>query len=185
MRLGRKRITYYYSGSLLAFVAVVVATSGAIGVSASNKMAPWPPEGVSGAKATFAGGCFWGLELAMQRVPGVKATAAGYIAGTIDEPTYEAVCTGKTNHAEAVQVIYDESEVSFASLMDAFFAKHDPTTLNRQGGDVGTQYRSGIYAHSEQQLEEAKARVASVPNATTEVIMASTFWPAEEYHQQV
>merc|ERR1712196_590265 len=126
------------------------------------------------------GGCFWGLELALQRVEGVHATAAGYIAGSTDNPTYEAVCSGSTGHAEAVQVIYDEKVVSYDSLMDVFFAKHDPTTLNRQGGDVGTQYRSGIYAHSEQQLEEAKARVASVPNATTEVIMASTFWPAEE-----
>ena len=102
----------------------------------------------------------------------------------MENPTYEAVCTGATGHAEAVQVIYDEKAVSFDALMDVFFSKHDPTTLNRQGGDVGTQYRSGIYAHGDAQLEAAKKRVQSIPGATTEVIPAGQFWPAEDYHQK-
>lgn len=113
-----------------------------------------PPPGQ--AIATFAGGCFWGLELAFQRVPGVTATSVGYTGGPDPAPTYETVCSGTTGHTEAVQVYYDPSACAFDDLLAAFFAKVDPTTLNRQGNDVGTQYRSGIYFHDDAQKAAAE-----------------------------
>ena len=113
-----------------------------------------PPPGQ--AMATFAGGCFWGLELAFQRVPGVTTTSVGYTGGPDPAPTYETVCSGTTGHTEAVQVYYDPSACDFTDLLAVFFAKVDPTTLNRQGNDVGTQYRSGIYYHDEEQKAAAE-----------------------------
>ena len=106
--------------------------------------------------ATFAGGCFWGLELAYQRAPGVVKTSVGYTAGADPAPTYETVCSGGTGHTEAVQVYYDPAETTYADLLAVFFDRVDPTTLNRQGNDVGTQYRSGIYYHDEDQKKEAE-----------------------------
>jgi len=147
------------------------------------KMAKWPPEG-GAPLATFAAGCFWGVELRFQRVPGVQKTAVGYIAGEMDSPTYEAVCSGASGHTEAVQMTYNPDEVSFAELCDVFYANHDATTKNRQGNDVGTQYRSGIYYHTDEQKSIAEEKKSKVPGAVTEIQKAEKFWPAEEYHQQ-
>lgn len=139
-------------------------------------------------KATFAAGCFWGIEAAFRRVEGVSDTSVGYIGGETENPTYEQVCSGQTGHAEAVQVTFDPSRVSYEDLLELFWECHDPTTLNRQGPDIGTQYRSAIYTHSPAQVEaalESKEALFSkgVP-VVTEVVAAGTYWPAEDYHQQ-
>lgn len=152
--------------------------------SGSNKMADWPPKDNSHPLATFAGGCFWSVELGFQRQPGVVATAVGYTAGHKDNPTYEEVCTGSTGHAEAVQLTYNPQEVSYQALVELLFSRIDPTARNRQGGDVGTQYRSGVYYHNDEQKQVAEAVKAKHPGAVTEVLPATTFWPAEEDHQQ-
>lgn len=139
--------------------------------------------------ATFAAGCFWGVEVDFRNTPGVTGAQVGYAGGTTESPTYEQVCSGGTGHAEAVEVTFDPAEVSYAELVDKFWELHDPTQVNRQGWDVGTQYRSAIFTHSPQQAEvaaESKARAQarfSQPIAT-EIVAAPTFWPAEEYHQQ-
>ncbi|CAB9502384.1 Peptide methionine sulfoxide reductase MsrA [Seminavis robusta] len=139
--------------------------------------------------ATFAGGCFWGLELAFQRVPGVVETAAGYAQGKEEMPTYEQVCAGATGHTEAVIVYYDPKECSYESLLDAFFERVDPTTVNGQGRDYGKQYRTGIYFHSKAQEKIARERFEAVKTQykrpiATELKAATPFWPAEKYHQQ-
>lgn len=143
------------------------------------------------AKATFAAGCFWGVEAAFRKVPGVLATAVGYAGGAIETPSYEMVCTGRTGHAEVVEVAYDPDKVGFDQLLDVFWASHDPTQLNRQGPDIGTQYRSAIYFHDAEQEEEAKASLKRLEASgihraaiVTEITPASTFWKAEDYHQQ-
>jgi peptide-methionine (S)-S-oxide reductase len=142
-------------------------------------------------KATFAAGCFWGVEERFRRVPGVLGTAVGYLGGTLENPTYEAVCSDETGHAEAVEVEFDPAQVSFEALLDVFFAAHDPTTLNRQGPDVGTQYRSGIFFHSPAQEAAARAAVERFGREgrfqrpiVTEIVAAPTFYRAEEYHQR-
>lgn len=140
--------------------------------------------------ATLAGGCFWCLEAVFEQVRGVESVVSGYSGGQIANPSYEAVCGGQTGHAEAVQIVFDAGRISFRELLDIFFAIHDPTTLNRQGNDVGTQYRSAIFYHSEAQRKEAQAMIAALngklPGSlplVTEVIAAPTFYPAEEGHQ--
>jgi len=154
------------------------------GSASAAKMGSWPPEGNTYPFATFAAGCFWGVELRFQRIPGVIKTAVGYIDGDVSDPKYEAVCTGMTGHTEAVQMTYDPKVVSFEELCDVFYAGHNPTQLNRQGNDMGTQYRSGIYYHDDAQKKIAEEKKAGVVNAVTEIKEAKTFWPAEEYHQQ-
>jgi peptide-methionine (S)-S-oxide reductase len=141
------------------------------------------------ATATFAAGCFWGVEVEFRNVPGVTGASVGYTGGSTERPTYEQVCSDRTGHAETVQVEFDPGQVSYRSLVQTFFALHDPTQLNRQGPDVGTQYRSAIFTHDDEQhavAEAVKAEVAaqSPRPVVTEVVPASTFWPAEEYHQQ-
>jgi peptide-methionine (S)-S-oxide reductase len=143
------------------------------------------------ATATFGAGCFWGVEAAFRKIPGVTDTAAGFMGGTKDEPTYKEVCTGRTGHAEVVQVEYDPAQVDYTKLLEVFFNAHDPTTLNRQGPDVGTQYRSAIFTHDDAQKAEAEAlaerlqRSGAFPRPiVTEITPAGTFWRAEEYHQQ-
>jgi peptide-methionine (S)-S-oxide reductase len=142
-------------------------------------------------KATFAAGCFWGVEAAFRQVPGVVDAVSGYSGGTKDEPTYEDVCTGRTGHAESVEVEFDPAKVSYGQLLDVFWENHDPTTLNRQGPDVGTQYRSAVFFHDEAQRREAEASKARLEKSgrfhrpiVTEIAPAQTFWRAEEYHQR-
>lgn len=143
------------------------------------------------AKATFAAGCFWGVEDAFRQVPGVLSTTVGYIGGTTKNPTYKEVCGGRTGHAEAVEVDYDPAKVSYLELLATFWKSHDPTTMNRQGPDVGTQYRSGIFYHDAQQEEAARASKAVLEKdhvfqrpIVTEITAAPEFYRAEDYHQQ-
>lgn len=140
--------------------------------------------------ATFAGGCFWCTEAVFQRLEGVEKVISGYTGGQIKNPAYREICTGRTGHAEAIQIFYDESSISFTELMEVFFATHDPTTLNRQGNDVGTQYRSGIFYADDSQKQEAeefisyleKEKVFSSP-IVTEVTKLDVFYHAEDNHQ--
>jgi peptide-methionine (S)-S-oxide reductase len=141
--------------------------------------------------ATFAAGCFWGVEEAFRRVGGVIATAAGYSGGTLENPTYKDVCSGRTGHAEVVQVEYDPAQVSYEQLLEIFWSIHDPTQLNRQGPDVGDQYRSAIFHHGPEQEAAARAsKEALVASGrcrrpvVTAITPASTFYRAEDYHQQ-
>ena len=141
--------------------------------------------------ATFAAGCFWGVEAAFRQVPGVVDTAVGYTGGALANPTYEDVCTDRTGHAEAVQVEFDPARVTFDRLLDVFWENHDPTTKNRQGPDVGSQYRSAIFFHSAEQEKAARASKAAAEKSgrfrrpiVTEIEPAKEFWRAEEYHQK-
>ncbi len=142
-------------------------------------------------KATFAAGCFWHVEALFQKIDGVTDTKVGYTDGTIENPTYEQVCTDLTDHAEAVQVQYDPQKVSFEQLLEIFWKNHDPTTINRQGPDIGKQYRSAVFVHSEEHLRKAVTSKTKLENSgqfqkpiVTEVKPARTFYPAEEYHQK-
>ncbi|HEX9689620.1 MAG TPA: peptide-methionine (S)-S-oxide reductase MsrA [Thermoanaerobaculia bacterium] len=141
--------------------------------------------------ATFAAGCFWGVEAAFRQAPGVVDTAVGYTGGSVPNPTYEDVCTDRTGHAEAVRVEFDPARVSYDRLLDLFWENHDPTTKNRQGPDVGTQYRSAIFFHSAEQekaASESKDRLEKSGRyrrpVVTEIVPAKEFWQAEEYHQR-
>lgn len=142
-------------------------------------------------KATFGAGCFWGVEHFFREVPGVIDAVSGYAGGKIDNPTYRQVCSGATNHAEVVEVTFDPAKVSYGTLVDLFFKMHNPTTLNRQGPDVGTQYRSAIFTHGAEQervakerLEAAKASGRYKQPIVTQIEPAQTFWQAEDYHQR-
>ena len=142
-------------------------------------------------KATFAAGCFWGVEAAFRQIKGVRRTTVGYSGGTLENPGYRDVCSGRTGHAEAIEIEYDPMEVSYDELLQVFWENHDPTTLNRQGPDVGTQYRSVIFYHDEEQTLAAirsKAELASSGRyrnpIVTEIVPAAQFYRAEEYHQQ-
>jgi peptide-methionine (S)-S-oxide reductase len=139
--------------------------------------------------ATFAAGCFWGVEAAFRAIDGVTRTTVGYTGGDVDRPTYEQVCRGRTGHAEAVQVEYDPQRVSYDQLLATFWDSHNPTTRNRQGWDVGSQYRSAIFTHD---ADQQRAAVASRDDyqrglkreIVTEIVPVASFWPAEDYHQQ-
>jgi peptide-methionine (S)-S-oxide reductase len=138
--------------------------------------------------ATLANGCFWCTEAVLERLPGVIDVVAGYMGGHVDDPTYRAVCEGTTGHAECVQVTFDPQRLGYGELLDWFFRSHDPTTKDRQGFDIGTQYRSAIFFHSPAQETAARQAIAAAqPNfaapIVTEVTAASRFWPAEDYHQ--
>jgi len=142
-------------------------------------------------QATFGAGCFWGVEAAFRRVKGVTGAAVGYLGGTFKNPTYQDVCTGQTGHAEVVQVDYDPSKVSYEDLLKVFWESHDPTTLNRQGPDIGTQYRSAIFYHDAEQQAAALASKEKLQSSgvykrpiVTEITPASEFYRAEDYHQQ-
>ena len=142
-------------------------------------------------KATFAAGCFWGVEADFREVEGVTSTAVGYTGGRVANPSYEEVCTGTTGHAEAVEVTYDPSRVRYEALLDVFWGGHDPTTVNRQGPDVGTQYRSAVFFRTPEQEAAALASKARLQEAgkhkrpiATEIVPAAPFYRAEEYHQQ-
>jgi peptide-methionine (S)-S-oxide reductase len=142
-------------------------------------------------KATFAAGCFWGVEATFRQITGVKSTRVGYTGGKTANPTYKDVCTDRTGHAEAVEVEYDPTQVSYEQLLDVFWGNHDPTQLNRQGPDFGTQYRSAIFYHSPAQQQAAQASKTALEKSgqssrpiVTEIVPAGTFYPAEDYHQQ-
>ena len=141
-------------------------------------------------KATLAGGCFWCLEAAFQQLKGVVDVVSGYTGGHVPNPSYEQVCTGTTGHAEAVQITYDPRVISYDELLEVFWTIHDPTTLNRQGADVGTQYRSAIFYHNEEQRQIALRSIREVAQPlwkkkiVTEVVPLDTFYPAEDYHQE-
>jgi peptide-methionine (S)-S-oxide reductase len=142
-------------------------------------------------KAVFGAGCFWGVEARFNEITGVIDTAVGYAGGTLEHPTYKEVCTDRTGHAEVVEVTFDNSRLSYGTLLDTFFALHDPTQVNRQGPDWGSQYRTVIFTQSDRQAAEAHAKVAEL-NASgtyrlpiaTQIVPATTFWKAEEYHQR-
>lgn len=141
------------------------------------------------AKATFAAGCFWGVEATFRALPGVKSTAVGYTGGNVHNPTYQQVCTDRTGHAEAVEITFDPGAISYRDLLQVFWENHDPTTLNRQGPDYGTQYRSAIFFHSPEQESEAKASRDAAQSRfsrpiVTQIVPAVEFWRAEDYHQQ-
>ncbi|MCK5826206.1 MAG: peptide-methionine (S)-S-oxide reductase MsrA [Desulfuromusa sp.] len=142
------------------------------------------------ARATFAGGCFWGTEEAFRTLDGVIDTAVGYMGGTTENPTYEKVCTGQTGHAEVVDINFDPSIISYQQLLERFWAEHNPTSLNFQGVDHGTQYRSAIYFHDDEQRQQAEKSKAALDASkihllpiVTEITPSSPFWRAEEYHQ--
>lgn len=142
-------------------------------------------------KATFGAGCFWGVEAVFRRLPGVVSTQVGYTGGSSPAPTYEQVCSGRTGHAEAVEVTFDPSQISYEAILEVFWENHDPTTPNRQGPDVGEQYRSAIFTHSPEQAVAAKSSKERVDVSgryrrpiVTQILPASTFYRAEEYHQQ-
>ena len=141
-------------------------------------------------KATFAAGCFWHVEEAFRQLKGVISTTVGYMGGTLQNPTYEDVCTDKTGHAEVVEIIFDPQKISYDELLTVFWEIHDPTTKNRQGPDVGTQYRSAIFYHSPEQKKAAEQSTQKLERTkkynkkiVTEITKATTFYPAEEYHQ--
>ncbi len=141
--------------------------------------------------ATFGAGCFWGVEEAFRQIDGVSKTRVGYLGGTLENPTYEDVCRGDTSHAEVVQIRFDPSRVSYGSLLTIFFSIHDPTQKNRQGPDVGDQYRSVVFFHTPEQEAAARSSLEALASSArldrpiaTEITAASTFYPAEEYHQR-
>ena len=143
------------------------------------------------AKATFAAGCFWGVEAAFQKLDGVISTTVGYTDGRMENPTYEEVCTDQTGHAEAILIEYDPAVITYKALLDVFWGLHDPTQLTRQGPDVGTQYRSAIFFHGPEQEAEARASKEVLQksgkydkNIVTQITYATRFYPAEEYHQK-
>jgi len=143
------------------------------------------------AKATFSAGCFWGVEATFRQIPGVSGTRAGYTGGDSKNPTYKDVCSDRTGHAEAVEVEYDPAKVSYEDLLNVFWENHDPTQLNRQGPDFGTQYRSAIFFHSPEQEQAAQASKQERERSgqfsrpiVTQIVPAVTFYEAEDYHQQ-
>jgi len=142
-------------------------------------------------KATFGAGCFWHVEDLLSKTKGVKSTKVGYVGGQLPNPTYDEVCTDKTGHAEAVEVEYDPNEISYEELLDVFWNNHNPTTLNRQGPDVGIQYRSAIFYHNDEQKEIAEKSKQTLDKSgqfgnpiVTEIVPTPTFYDAEEYHQK-
>ncbi|HOA74984.1 MAG TPA: peptide-methionine (S)-S-oxide reductase MsrA [Phycisphaerae bacterium] len=142
-------------------------------------------------RATFAAGCFWGVEAVFRKIPGVTETTVGYTGGRTDNPTYEDVCSGLTGHAEAVEVVYDPAKLTYEDLLNVFWQCHDPTQYNRQGPDIGSQYRSAIFFHNQEQETAARAAKEALERSgryeraiVTEIAPASTFHKAEDYHQQ-
>jgi peptide-methionine (S)-S-oxide reductase len=146
---------------------------------------------VARATATLGGGCFWCIEAAFHQVAGVESAVSGYMGGRVPRPTYEQVCQGDTGHAEVVQVTFDDAVLDYRTVLEAFFSLHDPTTLDRQGADVGEQYRSVVFTHTPEQERIARGLIAELEKErvwdqpiVTQVVPAATFWPAEDYHQR-
>ncbi len=169
---------------IVSFLFVIITTN------AQNKKMTKTIKNESKALATFAGGCFWCTEAIFEQLKGVSSVVSGYSGGTVKNPAYREVVTGRTGHAEAIQITYNPSEISFIELLDIFFSTHDPTTLNRQGYDVGTQYRSAVFYHNKEQEDAAKAMIDALTEAkvydnkiVTEVVPFTNFYTAESYHQ--
>lgn len=177
---------------ILALIGIVPAAAQSAALKgAPKKMEKTTVEKAAVEKATFAAGCFWGVEAAFRQIKGVVSTQVGYTGGRTEKPTYEDVCTDRTGHAEAVEVTYDPSKVRYEDLLNVFWENHDPTTPNRQGPDVGEQYRSAVFYHSPAQEAAAKASKARLESErrfrrpiTTQIVAAGPFYRAEEYHQQ-
>lgn len=175
-------------GSLLATMAALLTAVAAPAAPSKSMNTSSSAASASTAKATFGGGCFWCTEALFEMLPGVKAAVSGYAGGTKENPTYKEVCSGTTGHAEVIQVEYDPAQISYAQLLETFWEAHDPTTLNRQGADVGTQYRSIILYHDESQKAEAEKSKAEAQKrfsrpVVTEIASLTRFYPAEDYHQ--
>jgi 16S rRNA (cytidine1402-2'-O)-methyltransferase len=177
------------AGSVAGRLGVSKHKAYEIGLTLRTMSGGQPPEGRDLARATFAAGCFWGVEELFRSVPGVLDAVAGYTGGSVEAPTYEMVCTGTTGHAEAVMVTYDPSVVSYDHLLEQFWRHHDPTTIDRQGPDIGSQYRSAVFVHDDDQrraalesLDRHQARFDR--KIVTEIVPASRFWRAEDYHQR-
>lgn len=173
---------------LLSTLAIAILTSCNAMSEEDKKPAPMPevPDGAE--IATLGAGCFWCTEAVYDQIEGVYSSTSGYMGGSVNNPTYQQICTGTTGHAEVVRVVFDPKKLSYEKLLEWFWALHDPTTLNRQGADVGTQYRSAIFYHSDEQKKQAEAsKKAAADDFTdpivTEITEASTFFPAENYHQ--
>ena len=177
---------------LLTIVVLIPAVILALAGKSSKSEEPVATEMEVGMeKATFAAGCFWGVESAFRQLDGVRKTTVGYTGGHTKNPTYRDVCSDRTGHAEAVEVVFDSAVITYRQLVDTFFSIHNPTTPNRQGPDVGSQYRSAIFYHSEEQRDQAEAAKKKLNRSgeypvpvVTEVTAATTFYPAEKYHQQ-
>ena len=180
---------FCYTISILFLVGILIGSAGL--ADAAAKEQPMETKGNQLEKATFAGGCFWCMEPPYDTLKGVASTTVGYTGGTKPNPTYEQVCTGKTGHAEAVEITYDSSQISYSQLLDVFWKNIDPTTLNQQFADRGTQYRTAIFYHNEEQKRLAIASKEKWEKSgkfngplVTEIVPAFPFYPAEDYHQQ-
>ncbi len=180
----------FFPGFTSTVRAMALALVALAGWPASAQMAKLPAAPPGSAVATFAGGCFWCMEPPFDKQQGVIATTSGYIGGTKASPTYEEVSSGGTGHAEAVQVLYDPKKVSYEKLLDIFWHNIDPTVTNRQFCDVGSQYRTGIFVHNDEQQKAAELSKAAIEKGkpfkeaiVTPIAAATQFWPAEEYHQ--
>ena len=188
---GEKGLRYCINSAALKFIPVTEMEAAGYG----QYLAPFVAAGAIKASkpetAILAGGCFWGMEEILRQIPGVTKTTVGYTGGTLADPVYELVCTGTTGHAEAIEVVFDSTRLTYEKLLDYFFRMHDPTTLNRQHGDVGTQYRSAIFFTSDEQKQTAERVKAEWDKSgkfsrpiTTEITRATTFYSAEDYHQK-
>jgi peptide-methionine (S)-S-oxide reductase len=179
--MSRHTVMFFLAGLLTGlFTGGSDMTGTALGADTKPKLA----------KATFAGGCFWCTEAVYAQIKGVESVTSGYTGGAVPNPTYKQVCTGQTGHAEGVEIEFDPAVVGYGKLLEVFFSTHDPTTRNRQGADVGTQYRSAVFFHDEEQrklaeqvIERLDAAKAFPNPIVTEVVEATTFYPAENYHQ--
>ena len=174
--------------SLLFILALTIPTACNAMSEDDKKPAALPAVPKAAEVVTLGAGCFWCIEAVYDQIDGVYSTTSGYMGGTVNNPTYDQICTGTTGHAEVVQVVFDPEKLKFEKLLEWFWALHDPTTLNRQGADVGTQYRSAIFYHSEEQKKKAEAsKKAAAPDykspIVTEITKLETFYPAENYHQ--
>ena len=182
--------------AIITVAATILVVMAAVTIIMANKQpqkdTPMKPANINNIKtekAAFAAGCFWHVEDSFRQIPGVLSVTSGYAGGHLDNPTYKDVCSGKTGHAESVEIVYDPNKVSYDKLLDAFWDMHDPTTKNRQGPDVGSQYRSVIFYYSDAQRQSAeKSKELQQSHYSkpivTEIMQASKFWPAEEYHQR-
>jgi len=191
--INRRAVNLGLATCLISLISFVSCAQKSINemttpTTAASQAAPANAPGTE--TATFANGCFWCTEAIFEELEGVISATSGYTDGHVSNPTYKQVCTGETGHAEALQIVYDPKKISFDELLEVFWETHDPTTLNRQGADVGTQYRSGIYYHNAEQKEKAEKYKAELDKSgafnnpiVTEIKEYSVFYPAEDYHQ--